>query len=49
MSLDNFVNGIQSGFAILTSNSFFGLPLLAWVIITAIIAFIGLFIKGTKK
>lgn len=39
----------QSAFNILMSNSLLGIPLLVWIIITAMIGLVGVFIKGTKK
>lgn len=49
MSLSDFVSAIQSGFSMLTSAQLFGIPLIAWFVITCMIGLIGLFIKGTKK
>lgn len=49
MSLNDFVSSIQSGFTMLSAAKLFGIPLIAWLVITCMIGLIGLFIKGTKK
>lgn len=49
MSLNDFVSGVQSGFSMLSEAKLFGIPLIAWLVITCMIGLIGLFIKGTKK
>lgn len=49
MTLEDVKNAFSSTFSILMNAEILGIPFLVWIVITAILGLIGLFIKGTKK